>query len=192
VQAVLLIVAAVVVVAAIALFLAYNRLVRLRNHIDESWHNVDTELQRRYDLVPNLVETVRGYAAHERAVFESVTTRRAEAMSGPRAPDAQAPLEQALGQGVAQVMAVAEHYPDLRASEQFLGLQRELVDTEDRIQVARRIYNANVRAYNNMVQGFPSLLVAGAMHYEALPFFEIDRSVREAGPPPVDVSGPAA
>ena len=188
-EAVLLVAAGVAVLTAVAWLLTYNRLVRLRNHIDESWHNVDTELQRRYDLVPNLVETVKGYAAHERAVFESVTTLRTQAMAEKRPPDAQAPIEQALGQGVAQVMAVAEQYPDLEASEQFLELQRALVDTEDRIQVARRIYNANVRAFNTMVQSFPSMLVANAMHYETRPFFEIDRAVRDAGPPAVDVSG---
>ena len=155
----LLVAAGVAVLTTVAWLLTYNRLARLRNHIDESWHNVDTELQRRYDLVPNLVETVKGYAAHERAVFESVTTLRTQAMAEKRPPDAQAPIEQALGQGVAQVMAVAEQYPDLEASEQFLELQRALVDTEDRIQVARRIYNANVRAFNTMVQSFPSMLV---------------------------------
>ena len=188
-DAVLLVAAGVAVVTTVAWLLAYNRLVRLRNHIDESWHNVDTELQRRYDLIPNLVETVEGYAAHERAVFESVTTLRTQAMAEKRAPDAQAPIEQALGKGVAQVMAVAERYPDLKASEQFLGLQHELVDSEDRIQVARRIYNANVRTFNTMVQSFPSMFVANAMHYEARSFFEIDRAVRETGPPAVDVLG---
>jgi LemA protein len=189
VEAVLLVVVGVVVVACVALQVTYNRLVRLRNLIDESWHNVDTELQRRYDLIPNLVATVKGYAAHERAVFESVTTLRTQAMAERRPPDAQAPIEQALGRGVAQMMAVAEHYPDLQASDNFLDLQRALVDTEDRIQVARRIYNANVRSYNNMVQSFPSMVVANAMHYDPRPFFEIDRAVREAGPPSVDVSG---
>jgi LemA protein len=189
VEAVLLIAAGVAVLTTVAWLLTYNRLVRLRNHIDESWRNVDTELQRRYDLIPNLVETVKGYATHERAVFESVTSLRAEAMVEKRAPDAQAPIEQALGQGVGQVMAVAEQYPDLKASGHFLELQRALVDTEDRIQVARRIYNANVRSFNTMVQSFPSMLVANAMHNEVRPFFEIDRAVREAGPSAVDVSG---
>src|SRR5262245_45117389 len=112
-------------------------------------------------------------------------------MAERRAPDAQAPIEQALGQGVAQVMAVAENYPDLKASDQFLALQHALVDTEDRIQVARRIYNANVRSYNDMVQSFPSMIVANAMRYEPRPFFEIDRAVREAGPPLGAGSGPA-
>jgi LemA protein len=189
VEAVLLVIAGVAIVAAIALLLTYNRFVRLRNLIDESWHDIDTELQRRYDLIPNLVETVKGYAAHEREVFESVTTLRTQAMAERRAPDAQAPIEQALGHGVAQVMAVAEAYPDLKASDHFLELQRELVDTEDRIQVARRIYNANVRSYNTMVQSFPSMVIANSFHYETRPFFEVDRAVREAGPPSVDLSG---
>ena len=188
-EVVFLVVAGVAIVAAIALLLTYNRFVRLRNLIDESWHDIDTELQRRYDLIPNLVETVKGYAAHEREVFESVTTLRTQAMAERRPPDAQAPIEQALGRGVAQVMAVAEAYPDLKASAHFLELQRALVDTEDRIQVARRIYNANVRSYNTMVQSFPSMIIASAFDYETRPFFEVDRAVREAGPPSVDLSG---
>jgi LemA protein len=189
VEAVLLVIAVVAIVGAIALLLTYNRFVRLRNLIDESWHDIDTELQRRYDLVPNLVKTVKGYAAHERDVFESVTTLRTQAMAERRPPDAQAPIEQALGHGVAQVMAVAEGYPDLKASEHFLALQHELADTEDRIQVARRIYNANVRSYNTMVQSFPAMIIASSFHYETRPFFEVDRAVREAGPPSVDRSG---
>ena len=188
-EAVLLVIAGVALGAAIALLLAYNRFVRLRNLIDESWHDIDTELQRRYDLIPNLVGTVKGYAAHERDVFDSVTALRTQAMAERRAPDAQAPIEQALGQGVARVMAVAEGYPELKASEHFLELQNELVDTEDRIQVARRIYNANVRSYDTMVQSFPSMIIASSFHFETRPFFEIDRAVREAGPPSVDRSG---
>ena len=188
-QVVLLVIAGVAIVTSVALLLTYNRFVRLRNLIGESWHDIDTELQRRYDLIPNLVETVKGYAAHERAVFESVTALRTQAMAEPRPPDAQAPIEQALGRGVAQVMAVAENYPDLKASEHFLALQHELVDTEDRIQVARRIYNANVRSYDNMVQSFPSMLLANALRYEPRPYFEVDQAVRDAGPPSVDVSG---
>ena len=190
-EVVLLVIAGVAVVASVGLLLTYNRFVRLRNMIGESWHDIDTELQRRYDLIPNLVETVKGYAAHERSVFESVTSLRTQAMAEPRPPDAQAPIEQALGQGVAQVMAVAEHYPDLKASDDFLALQRELIETEDRIQVARRIYNANVRSYNDMVQSLPSMLLANALHYTTMPFFEVDAAVRSAGPPSVGLSEPA-
>ena len=131
--------------------------MHLRNLTRESWRDIDTELQRRYDLIPNLVNTVKGYAAHEQQTFDAVTAQRADAMAATREPDEQAPREQALGRGVAQLLAVAERYPDLKASEQFLALQRQLADTEDRIQVARRIYNANVRAYDTLVQTFPAV-----------------------------------
>jgi LemA protein len=186
---------AIVVVAAIAFvvmavtFAVYNRLVHLRNLTRESWRDIDAELQRRYDLIPNLVSTVKGYAAHERETFDAVTAQRADAMAMPREPDEQATREQALGRSVAQLMAVAERYPELRASEQFLVLQRELADTEDWIQVARRIYNANVRAYDTLVQTFPALVVARAFGFTVRPYFELDPIVRDAGPPPVDLSG---
>jgi LemA protein len=185
-----------VVIAAIVLVVAgvplaiYNRLVHLRNMTRESWRDIDTELQRRYDLIPNLVSTVKGYAAHEEQTFAAVTAQRAEAMATTRAPDEQAPREHALGQGVAQLMAVAERYPDLKASEQFLALQRQLADTEDRIQVARRIYNANVRTYDTLVQTFPAVIVARMSHFTEQPYFELDPVARAAGPPSVDLSGP--
>jgi LemA protein len=182
------IVAAVVIVAAVPL-LIFNRLVHLRNVTRESWRDIDTELQRRYDLIPNLVNTVKGYAAHEQQTFETVTAQRAEAMATTREPDEQARREQALGQGVAQLLAVAERYPDLQASDQFLALQRQLADTEDRIQVARRIYNANVRAYDTLVQTFPAVLVARGFGFTARPYFQVDPIIRDAGPPPVDLSG---
>ena len=186
---------AIVVVAALALFVAavsfgfYNRLVHLRNLTRESWRDIDTELQRRYDLIPNLVNTVKGYAAHEQQTFEAVTAQRADAMATAREPDEQATREQALGRGVGQLLAVAERYPELRASEQFLVLQHELADTEDRIQVARRIYNANVRAYDTLVQTFPTLVVARMFGFATRPYFEVDPVVRDSGPPPVDLSG---
>jgi len=189
VEGLLLVVAAIVAFTAIVLLLVYNRFVRLRNMVDESWHDIGTELQRRYDLVPNLVNTVKGYAAHEREVFDSVTALRADAMAAQRPPDAQAPREQALGQGVARLMAVAENYPDLKASEDFLSLQRSLVDTEDRIQVARRIYNADVRAYDTLVQSFPALVMARSFGFTVRPYFEVEAAVRDAGPPSVDLSG---
>lgn len=183
------IVAAVLVVFVAIPFVIYNRLVHLRNMSRESWRDIDTELQRRYDLVPNLVNTVKGYAAHEQETFEAVTAQRADAMAASREPDEQASKEAALGRGVAQLMAVAEKYPDLKASEQFLALERQLADTEDRIQVARRIYNANVRTYDTMVQTFPSLLIARTCGFTSRPYFELDPVVRESGPPPVDLSG---
>lgn len=171
-------------------FAIFNRLVRLRNMVSESWRNIDTELQRRYDLIPNLVSSVQGYAAHEREVFESVTQLRTDAMAEHGPPDAQAPLEQALGRGVAQLLAVAENYPDLKASEHFLALQRELVDTEDRIQVSRRIYNANVRTYDSLVQTFPSMIVAKQFNFQIQPYFQVDSAVRR--PPTVDLSEPTS
>ncbi len=185
----LIILFVVLVLALAAPLIIYNRLVRLRNVTRESWRDIDTELQRRYDLIPNLVETVKGYAAHEQQTFEAVTAQRADAMGGVREPDQQGPREQALAQGVTQLLAVAERYPDLKASEQFLALQRQLSDTEDRIQVARRIYNANVRAYDTLVQTFPAMLVARWFKFTVRPYFELDPIVRGAGPPPVDLSG---
>ena len=183
-----LLVGAIVVALIVVWLLVYNRLVHLRNTVDESWHDIGTELQRRYDLIPNLVSTVKGYAAHEREVFDSVTALRVDAMAARRPPDEQAPREDALGRGVAQLMAVAESYPDLKANEQFLSLQRELVDTEDRIQVARRIYNANVRAYDSLVQTFPALIIARSSGFQLRPFFEVAGAVRDAGPPSVGLS----
>ncbi len=169
------------------LFVVYNRLVHLRNLVTESWRDVDTELQRRYDLIPNLVNTVKGYAAHEEQTFEAVAAQRADAMVANRTPDERAPREQALGHGVAHLLAVAERYPALRASEQFSNLQRQLSDTEDRIQVARRIYNANVRAYDSLVQTFPSLLVARMFGFVARAYFVVDPIVRSGEPPRVDL-----
>ena len=184
------VVAAIVFVGLVVPFAVYNRLVHLRNLTRESWRDIDTELQRRYDLIPNLVNTVKGYAAHEQETFAAVTAQRADAMATTREPDEQARHEQALGRGVAQLMAVAERYPALAASEQFLALQQQLADTEDRIQVARRIYNANVRAYDTRVQTFPAVLLARAFGFTGRPYFELDPVVRAAGPPPVDLSGP--
>jgi LemA protein len=183
------IVAGVIVAVVLLAFLAiYNRFVRLRNMVGESWRDIDTELQRRHDLIPNIVETVKGYAAHEREVFDSVTSLRINAMAAARTADARGPIEQALSQQVGQLLAVAERYPDLKASENFLALQRQLAETEDRIQVSRRIYNANVRAYDSLVQTFPSLIIARVFGFEAAPYFELEPAVREAGPPSVDLS----
>jgi len=191
VEGAILVAAAIVVFVVVVLLLVYNRFVRLRNLIDESWHDIGTELQRRYDLIPNLVNTVKGYAEHERELFKTVTSLRVDAMAAPRSPDAQAQRETALGRGVARLMAVAESYPDLKASEQFLSLQRELIDTEDRIQVSRRIYNANVRRYDTMVQSFPALIIARSFDFELRPYFEVEPAVHDAGPPSVDLPEPA-
>jgi LemA protein len=186
---VVLIVVAVIVLVGVSLA-TFNRLVHLRNIVRESWRDIDTELQRRYDLIPNLVESVKGYAAHERTVLDSVTQLRTEAIAEHGPPDAQAPREQALGQGVAQLMAVAESYPNLQASQSFVALQHQLVETEDRIQISRRIYNANVRSYDSLVQTFPSLIIAKQFRFRPEPYFEVEPAVRDAGPPTVDLGRP--
>ena len=152
----------------------YNRLVNLRNTLTESWRDVDTELQRRYDLIPNLVETVKGYAAHERAVFEEVARARSAAVASKGTPESQAADENTLVRALGGLFAVAESYPQLKASENFLHLQQELVNTEDRIQAARRFYNGNVRSLNNMVQMFPSSLIASAGSFSPGEYFEIE------------------
>jgi LemA protein len=189
VNVVLIAIGVALLIVATATFAIYNRLVHLRNLTREAWRDIDTELQRRHDLIPNLVNTVKGYAAHEQQTFEDVTRQRAAAMAAPRGPDQQAQPEQALGSGVAQLLAVAEQYPDLKASEQFLALQHELTDTEDRIQVSRRIYNANVRAYDTLIETFPAVLIARRFHFVPQPYFELDPVARASGPPPADLSG---
>lgn len=170
---VVLVVAAVVVLGAGWLVLSHNRFVEERATLDSSWANIDTELQRRYDLVPNLVDAVRGYAAHERATLEHVLRARAAA---PGAPDtaARGRAEGELTLGLRSLLAVSEAYPDLRASTHFLDLQQQLVTTENRIQAARRIYNGNVRDFNRRVEAIPSNLVARLFGHRAASFFELD------------------
>lgn len=166
----------IVLVWAIA---TYNGLVRLRQHVAESWSTIDTELKRRHDLIPNLVEVCRGYAAHEQSVFEQVARARGEAAQATDAsvsPDDQARRESALTGSLRTLFAVSEGYPQLKASEHFLALQRELAVTEDRIQAARRFFNANVRDLNTRVEQVPSNVVAGMFHFETADYFEIDEA----------------
>lgn len=179
------IVVAIAVLLAVAGIVSYNRFVSQRQLIRDAWANIDTELRRRYDLIPNLVETVRGYAAHEREVFEEVTRARAAATAATGSPAEQAAAEGPLVAALRQLFAVAENYPQLRANENFLQLQAELANTEDRLQTARRFYNANVREYNRRVRSFPSNLIAGAFGFREEEFFEIEEAIREAGPPRV-------
>ncbi|MHC4453043.1 MAG: LemA family protein [Planctomycetota bacterium] len=161
--------------------LNFNALVRLRQHCRESWAGIDTELKRRYDLVPNLVETVKGYAAHEREVFRAVTEARGRAVASTGSPAAQAADENPFVGALTRLLAVAEDYPDLKASDHFLELQRELANTEDRIQAARRFYNGNVRDLNTRVEAFPSNLVAALFRFKQEEFFKIaDVAVRAA------------
>jgi LemA protein len=183
----LLISLAVLVVLALACFLSYNRFVSQRQYIRNSWANVDTELRRRYDLIPNLVETVKGYAAHERATFEAVTRARTVATASDGDAAAQARDENVLVDALKSLLAVAEAYPDLQASEQFLQLQRELVTTEDRIQAARRFFNNNVRDYNRRVQSIPSMFIAKAFSFREESYFEVEAAVRSA--PEVQLEG---
>lgn len=157
----------------------YNGLVSLRNHIRESWSNIDTELKRRYELIPNLVATVKGYAAHEREVLERVTELRARCVAETGAVADQAREEQHLVGALQELLVVVENYPTLKADPHFLELQRELTDTEDRIQAARRFYNGNVRDYLNRAQTFPSNLVASAFGFPPEGFFEVGPSMRK-------------
>jgi LemA protein len=179
----------IVFLAVIVGIVSYNRFVQQRQMIKDSFANIDTELRRRYDLIPNLVETVRGYASHERAVFENVTQARAAAINA-QGPVQQAQAENMLTGALKSLFAVAEAYPDLKANQNFLALQGELSNTEDRIQTSRRFYNSNVRDYNQRVQSFPSSIVAGMFHFSLEQYFEVDEAIREAGAPKVDFSAP--
>jgi len=175
----LLVLAAIVIVPVAYVLGTYNRLVKLRFTIRESWSNVDTELKRRYDLIPNLVNTVKGYAAHERGVFEAVVKARQAAVASTGSPAQQARDENELVRQMRSLFAVVERYPDLKANQNFLALQHELTNTEDRIQAARRFYNGNVRAMNVLVQSVPSNLIAGMFGFSEAEYFEIeDSSVR--------------
>jgi LemA protein len=185
----LIVALALIVIVVIGGIASYNRFVSQRNLIKDAWANIDTELRRRYDLIPNLVSTVQGYAAHERTVFENVTKARAMATAATGSPAAQAAAEGPFVAALRQLLAVAENYPQLKANENFLALQSELSNTEDRLQTARRFYNGNVRDYNRRVQSFPSMIVANFGNFELEEFFEVDESLRgDAGVPKVDFS----
>ena len=181
-------VAVFVLLPLVWLIATYNGLVRLRQHVRESWSGIDTELRRRYDLIPNLVETVKGYAAHERETLEAVVRARQAAVESRGSPASQAADENVLVDTLGRLFALAEGYPDLKASGNFLELQNELVNTEDRIQAARRFYNANVRDLNTRIESFPSNIVAGVFKFTAAEFFEVRDAVVRAAPR-VDVSG---
>ncbi|WP_062077355.1 LemA family protein [Demequina globuliformis] len=159
----------------------YNSLVRLRNLVQESWRQIDVELQRRHDLIPNLVETVKGYAAHERETLQTVIEARATAVEPGSTRAQQAQQENVLSEALGRLFALAENYPDLKANQNFLELQRELANTEDRIAAGRRIFNANVRALNTKIEVFPSSVVAGMFAFTREDYFEVvDLAVRRA------------
>jgi len=182
---VLLIIGIIVVLVVISLIVSYNRFVTQRNLVTESWRQIDVELKRRYDLIPNLIETVKAFATHERQVFESVVQARAQAQQvrsqdGIHAAE-QAGAERNLSGALGRLFAVAENYPTLKSDQNFLGLQNEMTDTEDRIAAGRRFYNGNVRALNTRIEAFPSNLIAGAFKFEKEQYFELDEpAAREA------------
>jgi len=174
----------VVVVFGVVVALGYNRLVRLRNEADTGWANIDVQLQRRADLIPNLVEAVRGYAAHERGVFDEVTRARA-ALQHAGTPGAAAEANEGLSVALGRLFAVAEAYPDLKASENFLQLQDDLTDTEDKISAARRYYNSTVMHFNTAIQSIPWLVVARPLGFRDKEFFSADG---DTAPPQVSFS----
>jgi LemA protein len=176
---VVLLVLVAILLIALGVVVLYNRLVRLRNRVANAWSQVDVQLRRRYDLIPNLVETVKGYASHERATFEEVTSARTRAQEA-RTVEQQADAENALTAAIGRLFAVAEAYPELRATENFQQLQADLTDTEDKIRVARQIYNDSVLSYENARQTVPTNIVAGLFSFEPRPYFEIEEAAREA------------
>jgi LemA protein len=159
----------------------YNSLIKLKNRALEAWSDIDVQLKRRYNLIPNLVNTVKGYATHEREVFENVTQARSRAMTAEGLED-KAKAENMLSQTLKSLFAVAENYPDLKASQNFLQLQNEIRDTEDKIQAARRFYNANVRDMNIKVESFPSNIVARLFAFKKMDLFELDDEAAKSVP----------
>jgi LemA protein len=175
----------IVALLALAVIVSYNRFVRQRNLVQESWRQIDVELRRRHELIPNLVETVKGYAAHERTVLENVVAARTAALAAGGGVAAQAQAEAALAGSLRGLFAVAEGYPDLKASGPFQELQAQLAETEDRIAAGRRFYNGNVRALNTRVEAFPSSLVASVFSFRRAEYFEVEDPAVRA---PVSVS----
>lgn len=175
------IVGAIVAVIAIYLIVVFNRLVRQRNVVREGWSGIDVQLKRRTDLIPNLVETVKAYAAHERSLFEEITARRAASVAASDV-SGQANAERALSGALGKLIAVAEAYPELKANQNFLELQGQLADIEDHLQMARRYYNGAVRNLNVSVQSFPDVLIARTFSFKEQPFFELENRVEGAAP----------
>ena len=169
----------VVVLVVLFLVVTYNRLVRLRNRVEAAWSQIDVQLKRRHDLIPNLVETVKGYAAHERETLEAVTKARQQAVAA-QGVEEQAQAENMLTATLRQLFAVSEAYPELKANENFLALQEELTGTESRIAFSRQFYNEQVLAYDNALETFPSNTVAGMFNFEQKEYFEAEEATREA------------
>lgn len=180
----IVLIAAVVIVAVLVGI--YNGLVRSKLRVDEAWSDITVQLKRRIDLIPNLIETVKGYAKHEKGVFEEVTKARA-AVAGAGSVDETAKADNMLTGALKSLFAVAEAYPDLKANENFKQLQDELVDTEDKIQAARRFYNAAVRDFNIKIQVFPTVIFAGMLGFKSREFFELEEEEQAAAEKPVEV-----
>ncbi len=178
---ILLIIIAVIVIIALWLVATYNGLIKLRNRTDEAWSDIDVQLKRRHDLIPNLIETVKGYAAHESATFQKVTEARNMAVDA-KTPDEHAKAENMLSGTLKSLFAVAENYPELKANENFLKLQDELADTENKVQASRRFYNGNVRDFNTKLQIFPTNLIGNILGFKKYEFFEIEDETQKAVP----------
>ena len=178
---IVLIVLGAVIVVVVVLAVLYNRLVRLRNRTENAWSQVDVQLRRRYDLIPNLVETVKGYAAHEQSTFEEVTKARTAAQQA-QGVEQQASAENALTAAIGRLFAVAEAYPQLRATENFQQLQTQLADTEQKIAVSRQVYNDTVLSYDNAIETVPTSLVAGVFGFQPRPYFQIDEPAARQAP----------
>ena len=176
-----LVIIALVVVVALLLVALYNRLVQQRNRVDNAWAQIEVQLKRRWDLIPNLVESVKGYAAHERGTFEAVTEARTRAQNASSPADA-AQAEGILGAALGRLFAVAEAYPELQADENFRQLQTELAETENKVAVSRQVYNDTVLTYNNTVQTFPGLVVAGPFGFSIREFFEVEEEAQRDAP----------
>lgn len=183
---IILVILAVIIVLAIIVGVMYNSLVTLRNRVDEAWSDITVQLKRRLDLVPNLVETVKGYAKHESGVFAAVTEARAKTLSAKGIKETAAADNQ-FESALKSVFAVAEAYPDLKANQNFIELQQELVDTEDKIQASRRFYNGGVRDFNTKIQTIPTNIVAGMLGFKVKDFFELEESEKAAANKPTDI-----
>lgn len=181
----LLIILGVIVVLGLYIVATYNSLIKLRNRVDEAWSDITVQLKRRADLIPSLVQTVKGYASHEKNVFESVTRARAETISA-QSPGEASAAENHMQQALKSIFAVAEAYPELQASQNFLQLQGELVDTENKIQASRRFYNGGVREYNIKIQTFPNNIFARMLGFTAREYFEVEDSAAIAEPPRIE------
>ena len=181
------IVIAIAVLAALYAVMAFNSLVRGRNRATEGWSDIETHLKRRHDLIPNLVETVKGYAAHESSTLERVVQARNLAMGQSGGSEKHTAAENALSQTLKSIFALSESYPDLKASQNFVELQKEITDTEDKIQASRRFYNTMVLSFNNLTQTFPSNLIAGMFRFKKFAFFALDESEQAAASQPVQV-----